>query len=383
MTKTKTQEDRVILAARTGPNATVLREVLEMQATVCQGEPTVEVVSEAIASQVSLVVLTEEVLADRNLVKQLDERLSQQPDWSDIPIIILLSECQRFGDCLALLSQTTHHRSVMLLELPLKRPIFAALVSACLRNRARQYALRDTLHQLKESNEILESFSHTVAHELRNPLGVVTSSLDLIERTDLSPQQQKLVAMGLRTAKGMNQTVGALLDYGKLRSHATENFAAVDMNTVITESTIVLQSLIQKSANNNRPVDITWKDLPTVHGNQQLLIQLASNLIKNAIVHNDTTAPTVTITAKKQPLSSEASRWIIRITDNGPGIPPKAQTSIFEMFNRAGKTRTEGSGIGLALCQRVIEQHQGTLGVNSTVGAGSTFYFDLPEVESA
>ncbi len=348
-----------------------------MQALVCMGQPSVEAVSDAIAVEASLIVLTEEVLTDRDLAKQLGDRLSQQPDWSDIPVIILLSECQRFGDCLALLGQTTHHRSVMLLELPLKRPIFAALIRSCLQNRARQYKLRDTVAQLKESNETLESFSHTVAHELRNPLGVVTSSLDLMERTALTQKQQKLVEMGRRTAKGMNQTMGALLDYGKLRSHTTEDFAAVNLNTVITESTVVLQSLLQNNISNNRPVDITWQDLPTVYGSQQLLIQLASNLIKNAIVHNDAAAPTITITAQKQSRSSKTSRWLINITDNGPGIPPEAQASIFKMFNRAGKTRTEGSGIGLALCQRVIEQHQGVLGVRSTVGQGSTFYFDL------
>lgn len=376
-------EDRVILAARVGPNAAVLREVLETQALVCQGGPTIEAVSEAIASEASLVVLTEEVLADRDLAHQLGDRLSNQPDWSDIPVIILLSECRRFQDCLALLGQTTHHRSVMLLELPLKRPVFATLVRSCLRNRARQYALRDTLCQLKESNETLENFSHTVAHELRNPLGVITSSLDLLKRGELAPKQDKLVSMGLRTAKGMNQTVGALLNYGKLQSHTVKDFAAVDMNTVITESTVVLQALIQKNVSHNRPVDITWRDLPVVYGNRQLLIQLTSNLIKNAIVHNDAEAPAITVTASKQPLPrKQTSRWLINITDNGPGIPPEAQNSIFKMFNRAGKTRTEGSGIGLALCQRVIEQHQGSLGVRSTLGKGSTFYFDLLDAEA-
>ena len=374
------REDRVVLAARLGPNAAVLREVIETQALVCMGEPSVEAVSNAIDSEASLVVLTEEVLSDKDLAKQLGDRLSQQPDWSDIPVIILLSECQRFGDCLALLGQTTHHRSVMLLELPLKRPVFAALVRSCLRNRERQYKLRDTVAQLKESNETLESFSHTVAHELRNPLGVVTSSLDLMDRTELTQKQQKLVKMGRRTAKGMNQTMGALLEYGKLRSHTIADFSAVDMNTVVTESMGILQSLIQQNASNNRPIHITWEDLPTVYGSKQLLIQLTSNLIKNAIVHNKAQSPVITITAQEQPhCDSQTPRWRFSLTDNGPGIPTEAQASIFEMFDQAGETKTEGSGIGLALCQRVVEQHQGTLGVRSTVGEGSTFYFDLLE----
>ena len=377
------EKHHIVLAARTGPNAAVLRQVIETQAWVCMSQPTIEVVSEAIATEASLVVLTEEVLANKDAAQQLGDCLSQQPDWSDIPVIILLSDCQRFGSCLALLSQTTHHRSVMLLELPLKRPIFVALIRSCLQNRERQYALRDTLHQLKQSNEILESFSHTVAHELRNPLGVVTSSLDLIARTELSSKQEKLIEMGRRTAKGMNQTVGALLDYGKLRSHAAEDFTAVDMNNILTEATGVLQALIQEQDKTNRPVHITWQRLPIVYGSQQLLIQLTSNLIKNAIVHNDTSVPTITITAQKRQTRNTAypARWIINITDNGPGIPPEAQASIFQMFNRAGKSRTDGSGIGLALCQRIVEQHQGTLAVQSAVGQGSTFYFDLPEVK--
>ncbi len=379
---------RVVLATRMGPNAAVLQEMLAAQAVVCMYEPTVEAVSEAIASEASLVVLTEEVLANKDLARQLGDRLSQQPDWSDIPVIILLSECQRFGDCLALLGQTTHHRSVVLLELPLKRLLFSTLVSSCLRNRARQYALRDTLAQLKQSNEILESFSHTVAHELRNPLGVITSSLALIERTNLTAKQEKLVEMGRRTAKGMNQTVGALLDYGKLRSQTVEDFTAVDMNAVMSDSIELLQALIQERSAQGKRIDVTWDNLPVVYGSRQLLIQLTSNLIKNAIVHNNTDTPTVAIAAerqyKKHPnrqlvARPQISRWKFSISDNGPGIPPESQASIFEMFNRAGKNRTEGSGIGLALCQRVIEQHKGQLSVQSTVGKGSTFYFDLPE----
>ncbi|MGB7084308.1 MAG: ATP-binding protein, partial [Phormidesmis sp.] len=368
---------RIVLAARLGANEQALREVLETQAQVQVDEPTVAAVAEAIRTEATLVVLTEEVLTGELLGKQLGEHLTQQPEWSDIPVIILLKECQRFGDCLALLGQTTHHRSVLLLELPLKRELFAAIVRSCLMNRARQYWLRDTLHQLHESNQALENFSYTAAHELRSPLGIVKSAFDLLIRTSLAPKQQKLAEMGQQTVQGMNKLLDALLSYSKVQSQATD-FTSVDLDAVVREAIAGLGTLI-----NQKGADVTWQTLPQVHGSRQLLVQLISNLVKNAIIHNDTEAPTVKIWAALEPSKDEptevvgaiavsktqhfylpraegSKRWIISISDNGPGVAPEAQQKIFAMFNRAGKSRAEGSGIGLALCRRVAEQHQST-----------------------
>ncbi|MEL6469236.1 MAG: ATP-binding protein [Cyanobacteria bacterium J06623_4] len=409
----------IVLAARLGANATVLREVLAAEARVQIEPPTIEAVSVAIAQDAALVVLTEEVLTNEDLAKQLGDRISAQPSWSDIPVIILLSDCQRFGDCLALLGQTTHQRSILLLELPLKRVTFATAVQASLQNRKRQYALRDTLSQLQESNKALENFSYTAAHELRNPLGVAKTSFDLLARTSLDPKQQKLVDMGQRTTARMNQLIAALLQYSKIQTAADE-LTAVDMTTVVHEAVDGLQVLIAQSH-----ADIQWGTLPTIRGNRQLLIQLISNLIKNAIVHNTTAeVPRVVISAQPAsavgpniqfgaqlgteagsrpteqfvvqpitqsdsqqanqdglPVLSAKGRWFFFVADNGPGIAPEIQTEIFNMFNRAGKSRAEGSGIGLALCQRVAQQHKTTIGVTSEAGSGSTFYFDLDGVE--
>ncbi|MEO0516970.1 MAG: ATP-binding protein [Cyanobacteria bacterium P01_A01_bin.116] len=401
MTNSTFENQPILLAARLGANEQALRQVLETQALVKVDAPTVEAVSEAIRTEASMVVLTEEVLTDEKLGKQLGDRLSQQPEWSDIPVLILLKECQRFGDCLALLGQTTHHRSVLLLELPLKRQIFAAIVRSCLQNRQRQYLLRDTLYQLQESNQTLQNFSYTAAHELRNPLGVVKSGYDLLARTPLEPKQQKLVDMGQRTAGRMNQLLGALLDYSKVQSH-TREYGAVDMNTVVKDAIAGLEVLI----NNNR-AEINTAPLPTVKGDHQLLVQLVGNLIKNAIIHNDSQIPKVTIAAGStltEQVSSkteerleetaphtpehtpeyppeDVKRWTISISDNGPGIATDAQEQIFEMFSRAGKSRAEGNGIGLALCSRVAKQHGTTIGVRSTLGEGSTFYFDLASTD--
>ena len=367
----------VVLSARQGRNATVLREVLEAEALVCVSAPTVEAVVDAIDNDAALVVITEEVIADADAAKRMGECLDNQPDWSDIPVIILMRECKRFAHALVMLGETDRHRGILLLELPLKRAVFLSMVRSCLLNRQRQYALRETLRQLEESNQALENFSYTAAHELRNPLGVMTSSFDLLARMMLDAKQQKVVDMGQRTAKNMNRMLSALLEYGKVRSQSTNTFTPVDMNTVLNESVSDFQQLIE--AHN---AEVTWSALPVVQGSRQLLIQLVSNLVKNAIVHNQTTVPQVTISAEALPPTNlRGARWQFLVSDNGPGIAPEAQKKIFTMFNRAGKSRAEGSGIGLALCRRVVEQHKGEIGVRSVVGEGSTFYFDLAQAE--
>ena len=315
MTNSTFENQPILLAARLGANEQALRQVLETQALVKVDAPTVEAVSEAIRTEASMVVLTEEVLTDEKLGKQLGDRLSQQPEWSDIPVLILLKECQRFGDCLALLGQTTHHRSVLLLELPLKRQIFAAIVRSCLQNRQRQYLLRDTLYQLQESNQTLQNFSYTAAHELRNPLGVVKSGYDLLARTPLEPKQHKLVDMGQRTAGRMNQLLGALLDYSKVQSH-TREYGAVDMNTVVKDAIAGLEVLI----NNNR-AEINAAPLPTVKGDHQLLVQLVGNLIKNAIIHNDSQIPKVTIAAGSTLTEQVSSKTEERLEETAPHTP--------------------------------------------------------------
>ena len=368
----------IVLSTYRGRNAAVLQEVLEAESMVCLTVPTVDAVVEAIESNAALVVVTEEILAGESATERLSQCLNNQPSWSDIPVVILMHECQRFAACLELISETAHQRSIVLLELPVKRQVFASMVRSCLQNRQRQYALRDTLYQLQESNQTLESFSYTAAHELRNPLGVMTASFDLLGRMQLDAKQKKIVDMGQRTAKNMNQMLSVLLDYGKLRSQSIDAFTPVDMNTVLQESVSDFQQLIE-----NRHAEVIWSELPTVRGSRQLLIQLISNLIKNAIVHNEADRPTVTITAETLPANNfQAERWLFLVSDNGPGVPPETQEEIFTVFNRGGKSRAEGSGIGLALCRRIVEQHQGEIGVRSAVGEGSTFFFDLPLAET-
>ena len=364
----------IVLATYGEQNRTALRKILEPLSPVCLNAASIAAVADAIENEAGLVIITEEVLADKRTASLLGACLNTQPNWSDLPIIVLMRDCRRFASCIALLNETAHSRSVLLLELPLKREVLSSVARTALQNRQRQYVLRDALNQLKASNQTLENFSHTAAHELRNPLGVLKNSFDLLERTTLTPRQTKFVEMGQRTAGSMNQTLNALLDYGKVRSQSAQAFTPIEMTAVVSDALSGIQTLIFE-----RHAVISQGDLPAVQGNYQLLVQLVSNLIKNAIVHNDADIPQVNVSAHPQP----NHRILFSVSDNGAGIPENAQGDIFEMFNRAGKNRTDGSGIGLALCRRVVEQHQGNISVRSAAGKGCKFSFDLASAHSA
>lgn len=361
-------KEHIVLSASLGRNATVLRQALEAQDFICVEAPTVRAVADAIETDAALVVITEEVLTTKKGIEDLAECLNNQPEWSDIPVVLLLKDCRRFPSCIAFLRNAKYYGSLILLEMPLKQHEFISVVHSCLQNRRRQYALRDTLDRLRESNQTLENFSHMVAHELRNPLGVVISSLEMLTKDNfVSARGEKLVQLGYRSAKNLDRTIQAMLNYGKLKAREQINFETVDMNRVVERALLNLEQVIE-----NNQAKVNWKQLPTVRGNEQLLVQLISNLIKNAIVHNTADSPEIHISARLQ-----SDRWQLCVTDNGLGISSEDREKIFALFERAGSNQVEGSGIGLALCRRIVELHQGTIGVRSQPDQGSTFYFDL------
>ncbi|WP_050779933.1 sensor histidine kinase [Crocosphaera chwakensis] len=358
----------IVIATQLRQNAKAMGQVLETQGLSWIEMDSLETVKTAIRAEVGLLIITEEMLSLDNNFEKLVECLNEQPNWSDIPVIFLLKNCRHFPVCMAMLKSSSHQGSLTLLEMPLKRREFNSTVQTCLKNRQRQFQLRDALLRLHQSNQALENFSHVVAHELRNPLNVVTGSLDLLKLSSLENREQKIVEMGLRTSHKMNKTLNTLLEFSKLESRQNLIFKPTDMNRVLEEAVNGLQNIIDV-----HQASVNWNNLPVVQGNADLLEELVSNLIKNAVIHNGTAAPMIIVMSELR-----GDRYYFQIVDNGPGISLEDQSEIFKLFSRVGKRRVEGSGIGLALCQRIVDQHGGHIGVDSELGQGSTFYFDLP-----
>lgn len=367
-------EAQIVIATAVTRNSSALHQVLSagIPERTCVVSETMAGVYDAIAQEAAVIILTEGVIRNFQALEQLRFYLEQQPDWSDIPVIMLLKDCRTFPTCLEILHQTEFAGSVILLEKPIKTEILLSVVKSALRDRERQYALRDTLERLQESNEILEGFAHTAAHELRNPLGVIKGSLGFLLARQPSPDRRtQLLTMANRTAKEMDQTLRILLDYGKLQASNTHHFTQVEMQPVLEQALIGIQDLIDE-----RQAEVSGRNLPTVWGQQQLLMQLLRNLVKNAIVHNSNRFPRVMIFAE-----SVGEKWRFFVQDNGGGIPLEEQAKIFAMFQQGSKKRGKGSGIGLAFCRRIVEKHSGIIGVESEVGQGSRFYFDLLKAE--
>ena len=170
--------------------------------------------------------------------------------------------------------------------------------------------------------------------------------------------------IGYRSAKNLDRTIQAMLNYGRLKTKEQIVFESVDMNLVVEQAVLSLQQVIK-----DNQAKVNWTQLPVVRGNEQLLIQLISNLIKNAIVHNTVNTSEINISAQLQ-----SERWQLCVTDNGSGISPGDREKIFALFERADSNQAEGNGIGLG---RIVELHRGKIGVRSQRNQGSTFYFDL------
>jgi light-regulated signal transduction histidine kinase (bacteriophytochrome) len=167
----------------------------------------------------------------------------------------------------------------------------------------------------------------------------------------------------------MERLIEDLLSYARLESQ-DRHFVPVDCAAVLDDVVQLLEGEIRDTR-----AEVTSSALPTVMGDQAQLVQLFQNLIGNGIKYHGTRPPRIHVSAQRQD-----GAWVFSVSDNGIGIEPEQHQRIFEIFRRL-HTQSEypGTGIGLAVCRRVVERHGGTLWVESEPGQGSTFLFTIPD----
>jgi light-regulated signal transduction histidine kinase (bacteriophytochrome) len=165
----------------------------------------------------------------------------------------------------------------------------------------------------------------------------------------------------------MQQLINDLLSYSKL-SGPDVSLEQTDCNTVLTTVMANLATVIHK-----QQVVITKHNLPTVTADRMQLMQLFQNLLDNAIKYRSKKKPRIHISA-----NLKADLWIFSVKDNGIGIDPKYFDRIFDIFQRLHRDEYPGTGIGLAICKKIVERHGGKSWVESKLGKGSTFYFSIP-----
>ncbi len=226
--------------------------------------------------------------------------------------------------------------------------------------------------ELQRSNEELERFAYVASHDLQEPLRMVASYGQLLTRrhlADLKPEAREFVAYMVDGGQRAQALIRDLLSLARLDSRA-QPMATVSLEDTLAEVLRPLRLRIQQAG-----AQISHDPLPTVLGDAAQLGQLLANLLGNALKFCGSAAPQVHVAAVR-----EGSRWRISVRDNGIGIEPRYFERIFQMFQRLHlRTEFEGTGIGLAICKKVVERHGGQIGVESVPGQGSTFFFTLPD----
>lgn len=243
------------------------------------------------------------------------------------------------------------------------------------RDRTEEHKKQNELAQktkdLLRSNRDLEQFAYVASHDLQEPLRMVTSYTQLLARRyqgKLSDEADEFIHYAVDGALRMQALINALLSYSRVDSMGRE--------LVPCESRTALENTLSnlKVALSECGGIVEAEDLPPVLGDQVQLMQLFQNLVSNAMkFRSPDRIPTVKISARP-----EGDFWLFSVQDNGIGIEPKFYERIFVIFQRLHtKEEYPGTGIGLAMCKRIVERHGGIIRVDSYPGEGSTFSFTL------
>jgi light-regulated signal transduction histidine kinase (bacteriophytochrome) len=237
-----------------------------------------------------------------------------------------------------------------------------------------EHELAKKAQELARSNADLEKFAYVASHDLQEPLRMVASYTQLLAKRykgKLDTDADEFIDFAVDGANRMRQLIQELLSYSRVGTRG-KPLQPVDIQVACANAIKNLLHAIEESC-----AKVSVDSLPTVMGDATQLAQLFQNLIGNGIKYRDSRPPEIQVKA-----TQEGDMWLFSVHDNGIGIDAQYFDRIFEMFQRL-HTRKEysGTGMGLAICRKIVQRHGGEIWVESRPGNGSTFFFTIPHIE--
>ena len=334
-------------------------------------------------------ILGEETLT-RQSYASLESWIKQQPPWSDFPLIILTSGGESAPNTLSTHERAKALGNVSLLERPVRSVTLVTAAETALRGRRRQYeaeafiddridAERELTRQAEElarSNADLQRFAYATSHDLQEPLRSMTVFAQLLNRRykgKLDSEADEFLEYIVSGAQRMGALIEGLLAYSRSVHVETPAFTDVDTAAALHWARMNLRLVLEESQ-----AELTHGDLPIISGDHVQIVQLFQNLISNAIKYRrPDAAPLIRISAEQ----SDGS-WVFSVSDNGVGVPTEYTDRVFDLFRRLHGSKIPGTGIGLAICKRIVEKHGGRIWVETGSTGGTTFRFTMPSLSS-
>jgi PAS domain S-box-containing protein len=242
------------------------------------------------------------------------------------------------------------------------RTILVAIEDATERKQAEE--------ALRKTNAELQHFAYALTHDLREPLRMVVNFTELLGREyggKLGGEADKLISYSVEGALRIEALLEALLAYWEVTEREQNSFASIDCNAVLAKTLLNLQGAIDESG-----AEVTSDPLPGLVAEEVTLLQLFQNLISNSIKYRGEETPRIHVWAER-----DAEGWLFAVRDNGIGIDPQYADRVFGMFKRLHGSEIPGTGIGLALCRKIVERQGGRIWVESETGRGATFKFTI------
>jgi signal transduction histidine kinase len=245
-----------------------------------------------------------------------------------------------------------------------------AFLQAEIRARKRaEKTLESKVRELSRSNREFERFAYAISHDLRDPLNAIALNLQMVLDASeaLGEQDRRRLGQGATAVSRLDTMIGRLLDYARAGG-GDDDLELVNATAVLTDATDNLEALIAENG-----AKVMHGRLPKLIARRSQLTRLFQNLIANAIKYRDERSPEIRVEA-----AASDEEWIFSVADNAAGMDEEQIEHAFELFWRHRSSAAPGSGIGLAVCKRIVEQHGGRVWIESTPGEGTTFFFALP-----